>query len=448
MNRGWLFALFIASVLGGCQYETLDYSEVLNKELELRLESVAGSKDYFLLADHNDYSNIPFEASNPLTDAKVTLGKFLFFETGIGVDASQNSGMETYSCATCHDPKAAFKPAAQQGVADGGFGYGSRGEMRTKNPAYGSFEVDAQAIRPLSVLNVAYVGDNTFWNGQFGATPLNEGTEHAWNDNDGTSFNELGMKGIETQNIEGVHVHRMSMTKEMADELGYTDLFDEAFPEYDESERYSQITLAHALSAYIRSLVTDDAPFQRWLRGDRLAMSDEEIKGALLFFGKARCFVCHTGPGLSDVDFHALGVKDLYQAKPDAFATTEDDKRNFGRGGFTGKDEDMFAYKIPQLYNMKDNPFFFHGGSKQSLEEVLDYKIKAVSENPKVDNSRLSPKFQPLDLSEKEKKHLLAFLKEGLYDPNVVEKYVPDFIMSENCFPNNDVRSRKDIGCD
>lgn len=445
MNRGWYFALFMCVVLGSCTYETLDYSSFLDRELQLRLESVAGSTDHFKLPDHNDYASIPQDPKNPLTEAKVTLGKFLFFETGIGIDASQQVGMETFSCATCHDPKAAFKPAAQQGVADGGFGYGSRGEMRIKNPSYGHFEVDAQAIRPLSVLNVAFV-ENTFWDGRFGATNVNEGTEALWTELDGTHRNELGMLGPEVQNIEGLAVHRMRMTRDLAEQLDYKELYDEAFPEFPESERYSQVTTAFALSAYIRALITDKAPFQRWLRGDKLAMSDEEKKGALLFFGQARCFTCHQGPGLSAVEFHVLGVKDLFQAHPDPLKTTVEDSRNFGRGGFTGKDEDMFAYKIPQVYNMKDNPFFFHGGSKESLEEVVEYKVKAQSENPRVEDSRLSPKFQPLNLSDKEKKHLIAFLKHGLYDPDL-DRYVPKFIMSGNCFPNNDLRSKNEIGC-
>lgn len=446
MNRGWLYSLLAVVVLSSCSYETLDYSEVLNKELELRLESIAGSKDSFLLPDHTDYAAIPQDPKNPLTKAKVTLGRFLFFETGLGIDASQNAGMETYSCATCHDPQTAFKPAAQQGVADGGFGYGTAGEMRVKNPAYGDFEVDAQAIRPLTVLNVAFVS-NTFWDGRFGGNNVNIGTEHLWNDVDGTTFNELGMLGPESQNIEGVHVHRMRMGKERAEEFGYKDLYDEAFPEFDESERYGQVTTAFALTAYIRALITDQTPWQRWLRGDKLAMSDEEIKGALVFFGKARCFNCHTGPALSAVEFHALGVKNLHQAHPNPLATTVDDARNFGRGGFTGKDEDMFAYKIPQLYNMKDNPFFFHGGSKTSLEEVVEYKSKAQTENPDVPQERLSSKFQPFELTHDETKSLLEFLKHSLYDPNL-DRYVPDFVMSGNCFPNNDARSKNEIGCD
>ena len=352
--------------------------------------------------------------------------------------------METYSCATCHDPQVAFKPAARQGIADGGFGYGEKGEMRVKNPSYGDTEIDAQGARPLSVLNVAFV-ENTFWNGQFGSTGANEGTEHLWNHEDGSHVNALGFEAMEAQNHEGLVVHRQNMNRELAEELGYRELFDKAFPDIAEDERYSRHTMALALSAYLRSLITDQAPFQKWLRGDETAMTDEQIKGALLFFGKARCFVCHNEPNLGSKDFFALGVYDMYQMN--GLNTDEDDLRNLGRAGFTKNDEDMFAFKAPQIYNQKDNTFFFHGGSVFGLENLLEYKMNAKAENPNVPAEYLSEKFRPLDLSQEEQDHLLAFLRDGLYDAEL-DRYVPDFIMSGNCFPNNDPRSKQEIGCD
>ena len=436
------YVVVLVVILAGCQYENLDYSQVLSNELEIRLNSISesGSMNDFMLPNHSDLSDIPQDwEHNPLTEEKVKLGKFLFFETGIGVDASQESGLATYSCASCHDPNAAFKPLSRQGIADGGFGYFDR----TKNPSYRDTEIDAQGARPLSVLNVAFV-ENTFWNGQFGAEGVNVGTEHLWSHDEGTDLNALGMKAIETQNIEGVDVHRMNMSLDLAEELGMREMFDYSFPEIDESERYSRLTVSLALSAYIRSLITDKAPFQQWLRGDRTAMSDDELKGALLFFGKARCFVCHNGPNLGSNEFHALGVKDMYQM--DGLNTGPSDKRNLGRGGFTGEAEDMFAFKVPQLYNMKENDFFFHGGSIASLEELVDYKDRAVSENPNVTNEMLSEKFRSLNLSSEEKKKLIAFLSEGLYD-NDMARYTPNFVMSDNCTPHNDPRSQRELGC-
>jgi len=78
----------------------------------------------------------------------------LFFETGI-----------TYSCASCHVPSAGFRPGTVQGIADGGIGFGENGENRAKLAAYRESEMDVQSVRPLSVLNVAYVENTTYGRG-------------------------------------------------------------------------------------------------------------------------------------------------------------------------------------------------------------------------------------------------------------------------------------------
>ena len=123
-----------------------------------------------------------------------------------------------------------------------------------------------------------------------------------------------------------------------------------------------------------------------------------------------------------------------------------DDRRNLGRGGFTGRDEDMFAFKVPGIYNASDAPFYFHGASKRTLEELVDYKIAAQAENDNVGQERISDKFLPLDLNEEEKAQLLLFLEKSLRDPDL-ERYQPDSVLSGNCIPNNDPQSRADLGC-
>jgi cytochrome c peroxidase len=221
-------------------------------------------------------------------------------------------------------------------------------------------------------------------------------------------------------------------------------MFDGAFPEMPEEDRYGKMGAGFAISAYLRALLTTQAPFQRWLRGDTEAMTGIEKRGALLFYGKAGCYRCHKGPALSSVEFHALGVKDLFEAG--AFATGENDLRNFGRGGFTGNPEDMFKFKVPQIYNMGDSPFYFHGSSKRSLHEVVEYFNEGVPENPRVPEENISPFFHPLNLSDQEVEELVRFLENSLRDPNL-ERYVPEEVLSGNCFPNNDPESRRDLGC-
>ena len=441
----WSAAIITLS-LTSCDYDTLHEADALDVQLKerLRIASPTGNFEHFILPSGTDYENIPQEPTNPLTPEKIALGKYLFFETGIGVKAAKASGMGTYSCATCHVPTAGFRPGRHQGIADGGVGFGENGEFRELNPEYNEDEIDAQGARPLSVLNVAYV-TNTFWNGQFGAGHINEGTESRWNHEDATDINELGMLGPEVQNIEGLEVHRMEMTEELAEELGYRVLFDLAFGDVPRNERYSNHSTAMALSAYIRTLLPNRAPFQDWLKGDYNAMSDSEKRGAILFFNEARCYTCHYSPGLNSMEFHALGVYDLHQTG--GLNTSEDDRRHLGRGGFTGKAEDLYKFKVPQLYNLADAPFFFHGSSKETLEEVVDYKDLATGENPNVPTGQISDKFRPIGLSDAEKQDLLEFLKKALRDP-YLNRYVPPFVQSGNCFPNNDPLSVEQMGCE
>ena len=93
-----------------------------------------------------------------------------------------------------------------------------------------------------------------------------------------------------------------------------------------------------------------------------------------------------------------------------------------------------------------DGDFFFHGASIQKIEELIEYKNAAVSQNPNVSNDLLSPKFKPLNLSEKEKADLVQFLKVGISDPDLA-RYVPTEVLSGKCFPNADPQSSIDLGC-
>ncbi len=426
-----------------CTDATIPGSNELDYELKeaIRVKAPNDSLEFYILPDGKDLSQIPQDPKNPLSDVKVELGKQLFYDTGIAVDAEKASGIGTYSCATCHIPEAGFRPGNFQGVADGGIGFGVNGELRLRNQEYSEADLDVQSARPLSLLNVAFV-KNTFWNGQFGANDANEGTEHLWEGD--THVNELGFAAIESQNIEGVVTHRMNMDREMAIEFGYKEMFDQSFPEIAEENRYTQFTLSLALSAYIRTIMSNEAPFQKWLKGDHDAISYEEKKGALLFFSKANCADCHYNQHLGSNEFHALGVLDMDQ-RP-SFDAFPDDKRNLGRGGFTLNPDDNYKFKVPQIYNMKDTPFYFHGASVQDLHELIDYKNDAQSENPRVDQSLISSKFKPLDLTAEEKHHLIKFLEYSLQDPNL-ERYAPEVVGSGQCFPNADNQSLIDLGC-
>lgn len=443
-NKKQNFLLAVICVLASaCVQDTLP--DPLDTRLERRLTELSptGTLDYFQLPNSaTELGRVSAGVGNPLSPEKIALGKMLFFETGLAADAHKEAGLGTYSCATCHVPSAGFMPGAKQGIADGGVGFGANGESRGRMIGYEESELDVQGARPLSMLNTAFVTNST-WSGKFGANHANVGTEYAWKDD--AELNFMGLDGLETQNIEGTKLHRMRISPGWLDTLGYLPMYDAAFPDFPVSERYNRLTTSFALSAYLRSLTTNEAPFQRWVRGEREMMSEQEKRGALVFFTKAGCYRCHQGAALSSNEFHAVGVRDLYESG--AFHTGPDDIRNFGRGGFTGREEDLYKFKVPQLYNMKDSPFYFHGSSRHSLRAVVEYFNEGLPENSRVPAANISPFFHPLSLTEQEISDLTEFLSHGLYDPNL-QRFVPEAVRSGNCFPNNDPLSREQLGCD
>ena len=442
MNKIILLAIAIGLTIFSCSKSKL--TDPLDIRLTEKLEKISptGNTDYFILPQSDDFSAIPHDPQNPITAAKVALGKMLFHETALAGGAMHESGKYTYSCATCHIAANGFMPGRGQGIADGGMGMG---DDRFMNDHYTPDEVDVQSGRALSLINVAYVTNST-WTGKFGAGDANVGTEDVWDDFEDTAINHLGLSGIESQLIEGQTLHRMVVDEYMLDDLGYRAMYDAAFPDMPEAERYGAIPTAFAAAAYLRTILGNKAPFQEWMKGNYNAMTDIEKEGALLFYGKAGCYRCHKGAALSSNEFHAVGVKDMYDLEG-AFNTSVDDLRNFGRGGFTKKEEDLYKFKVPSLYNMKDSPFYFHGSSKHTLWGVVEYFNDAVVENPRIDAKYMSPFFHPLNLNVIEIQQLVAFLSDGLRDPQL-SRYVPEYVLSGNCIPNNDPVSKVTMGCD
>lgn len=441
-----LLTIALSGYLFSCQKDKATNLDVsLQKAMDEH--SATGTYTGYAMPESSDLAALPNQdKTNRVTKAKVDLGKMLFFETGIGVQPKYDVSMTAYSCSSCHVPERSFTAGRFQGVADGAVGFGQSGEGRLKNPTYDGSEVDAQGARPLPVINLTYV-TNALWAGSFGSFGTNVGTESVWDQDTLIAINHKQIEGLEANNQRALVVHRQMMNKEIADSLGYTALFDAAFPDFPASERYSLKTTAFAIAAYFRTILTNRAPFQRWIKGDSYAMTDAQKRGALLFFGKAGCVNCHNSPSLNSMRYFAVGVKNLYQSDFEVFRTGPDDLRNFGRGGFTKREEDMHKFKVPQLYNLKDVGFYFHGASKRSIREVVEYFNQGVPENPEVPVSQIPSAFRPLGLTEAEIIDLTDFIENGLYDPDLL-RYKPSATMSGNCFPNNDAQSQADMGCE
>jgi len=424
---------------------TPDYDALLRAAITAN-QSGRTLNDY-ILPDSDDYAQIPQDPSNPLSDAKVELGQLLYHDTAIATEGRSDNS-QTWSCATCHHAAAGFKSGVIQGIGEGGIGFGANGSDRE---LIASFDADAEAdsnrkpdLQPFTsptVLNTAYQ-DVMLWNGQFGNSQngiVNSGIPESILSKPNTpkAENARHLSGIETQAIAGMDVHRLSVLSNsvLQTNTTYQSLFNAAFQDGSDDVKSDA---GKSIAAFERTVLANQAPFQLWLRGDNSAISDIEKQGGLLFFGKAGCSDCHTGPALSSAVgateeeiFMAIGFNDFDSEAQHRVhgPITEADK--LGRGGFTEEAEDNYKFKIPQLYNLNDTRVFGHGGSFTSIRDVLEYKNRGVAENLEAIEN-LDVRFVPLNLTPVELDQLEIFIKISLYDPDLM-RYQPIEVPSGEC---------------
>ena len=457
----------LLSALLGCNSDsnnddaTSINSQTLSEQLVAQIDvAVEGGATALILPESTDYTNIPADINNPITAEKVALGMMLFHETQMATAGVNSTTINTWSCASCHHVAAGFKSGVLQGIGEGGSGFGIAGEARTLLPNFDgqstdpTFVPDVQPFTSPTILNSAYQ-DVMLWNGQFGNAEggtVNASLEEHVLAPEGTpKFENIrGFSGLETQAIAGTKVHRMNTFDDsvLQNNMEYRLMFEAAFPE-GSNDYLEEAGLA--MAAYERTVLANEAPFQRWLAGEDSAMTEQEKRGALLFFGKANCVSCHTGPALSSPVgasaqemFMALGFADLDVSNPRVTGTvTVNDAK--GRGGFTGNVEDDFKFKVPQLYNLKDTNVFGHGGSFSSVRQVVMYKNTAVAQK-RLSTEQLDARFVPLGLTDEEIDDLVTFIEEGLYDPDLY-RYVPVATPTGACFPVADEQSKLDLNC-
>lgn len=438
----------------------------LNEELtDLIVRAADGDGlEAFMLPDSDDFPAIPQDPSNPINAESVALGQMLFHDTALGTAANNHDRVGTYSCASCHHAAAGFKSGVPQGIGEGGDGFGLNGEARVMAEGFDAtlpddhpLKPDVQPLTSPTVLNAAYQ-EVMLWNGQFG-NPVN-GTIN--NDIDDSILSTAGtpkeanlhrLAGLETQAFAGLGVHRLNVegNSVLQTNADYRAAYDAAFNRAPDDQSVRKFA-AKAIAAYERTVLANEAPFQKWLRGDHTAMNENELKGAALFFGKANCTGCHRGPALSselgasaNEMFFAIGFGDFDTSDERIHGEVSSNDRR-GRGGFTGKVEDNFKFKIPQLYNLADSNVFGHGARLHSIRGVVEYKNHAVPHNSLLDHE-LSDQFVPLYLSNEEVDYLTEFLESALYDANL-ERYVPNQLPTASCFPVSDALSREHLGCD
>ena len=288
--------------------------------------------------------HMPVPQDNPLTPEKVALGKRLFFDPILSRDRS-------VACVFCHDPGRAYTDG--RAVAIGVFGrLGTRSAPTLVNRGYGA---------------------SFFWDGR--------------------------MPTLEQQVLQPIQdAKEMDLTLEEAlarlkDHRDYPGLFQAAF-----GSEVNVEGLSRALAGYLRTILSGDAPVDRYVNGDREALSEQARQGLNIFRGKGHCTTCHVGPTFTDERFHNTGVGWQDGRLSDA-----------GRFEVSRKLEELGAFKTPTLREIRWTAPYMHDGSLATLADVVEFFDRGGNPNPYLDRE-----LRPLHLSDDEKKALVAFLLEAL----------------------------------
>lgn len=312
--------------------------------------------------------------NNPTNDARIALGRKLYFETRLSRDG-------TVACATCHDV--------------------TRGFTDRRNTAEGISEQIGQRNSP-TTLNAAFF-TSQFWDGR------------------ASTLEDQALLPI-VNPIEMGQPNGAAVVASIANDAEYQKAFQAA---YGRAITYEDI--GRAIASFERTLIFLDAPYDRFARGDANAISREAQAGWALFNGKARCTSCHqmssSNPIGTDSRFHNIGVsarhqdfeelakKGLDALKRDASKETVDklalqtNLSELGRFVVTRNRSDIGAFKTSQLRNIGVTAPYMHDGSMATLWDVMDHYNKGGEVNPYLDGG-----IEPLALSEAEISQLVAFM--------------------------------------
>lgn len=318
---------------------------------------------------------------NPMSMAKVELGRHLFYDARLSADA-------TIACVSCHVQEKAFTDGRQLGV-------GINGTVGNRNAP--------------SLANVGYFPTLTWSNPHVESLEF-QSLIPLFGDNP----EEMGSNGREND-----------IFARLAADPYYKDAFPEAFPERPDIDLF---TITRALGAFQRTLISVDSPYDRFKYwGDKGALSEEARRGEQLFFDhRFECYHCHTSihftdnlktsrSGFAETGSHNTGLYNIGGAG-------DYPPQGIGMIEFTGNPADMGKFRTPSLRNVAVTAPYFHDGSAKTLKDVLAHYAAAgrtISEGPHAGVGSANPHkdgmivgFTP---SDQEIADLIAFL-ESLTD--------------------------------
>lgn len=280
-------------------------------------------------------------ADNPYSAPRVELGWYLFFDSRLSANGR-------VSCATCHPPEHAFAGGEPPPL-------GVTGKpLRRRVP---------------TVINRAY-GRSQFYDGR--AATLEAQTLGPI-----TAPDEMGTTP-------------QAAAEAIAKIAGYAPLFERAFG----GTQISFDRITKAIASFERTILSGNSPYDRFLSGDKNALSPKAKRGLQIFERSGECSECHNGYNLTNEKFASLGIGPD-QKPPD-----------LGLAGITGKRSDEGKFKVPTLREVEHTGPYMHDGREKTLDDVLEFYRKGGQPSPRLD-SRIAPFF----LDAPAKADLIAFLE-------------------------------------
>jgi cytochrome c peroxidase len=335
-------------------------------------------------------------AANPTTPAKVGLGRLLFWDPVL-------SGPKDVACATCHHPQFGYAENRDLSIGVTGSGLGHRRRFP------GNTSIPLVKRNSQTILNVAFSGTDERGNHDPVNAPM---------------FWDIRARSLEAQALEPLKALEEMRGRTYGEPQAVDAVVARlnAIPEYrrlfaDAFGRERAVTsqhLANALAAFQRTLVANNSPFDRYMRGDRAAMNGSQLEG-MRRFERIGCVNCHTGPMFSDYKLHVLGV-------PDNPALPASDP---------GADNN-YQFRTASLRNLRFTAPYMHSGIFATLEDVLDFYDDVDSRqgrdrNLHVSREQLDPLLRRLRGVDDDDEELLAFL-DALSDSSfdrTIPKAVP-----------------------
>ena len=313
-------------------------------------------------------ATITSPADNAQTPEKIALGKLLFFDPIL-------SGNNDVACATCHHPSLGYADGIDLSIGVNGQGLGTARHFLLPN------NIPFVRRNALSIINTAFNGmaaDGTcnpaaaamFFDNRTHSLELQSAEPmKAMEEMRGTAFSST--------NILDTIVFRLKNIPK------YTQLFQQAF---QVSNAATIENAEKAIASYERSIVSNQSPYDRYIRGDKTAMTQQQLTGMSAFASNG-CNKCHSGPMFSDYALHVLSVPD-----------------NSKRPGDAGASE-TYAFRTPSLRNLLLTAPYMHSGVFASLDAVVDFYDRVGdrhSQNPHVADGQLDTNLQRINRSDKD----------------------------------------------